>query len=524
MFLFVPRLLTCLLFTLFLICPAMADRVKIFDIPEEFLEELTERDKDKDILAEDDEHDDADDAAEDVADDDAGDAADDDGNHNKPKIPVVKDPVQTPGEVPFWEQHVRVVKTLEYLLTADAWHYRCFGLLRLERFTGPEVGECVLRAMQDPDWQVRCFALRAAARRGVEVPEGFFDKEPEAKVIRMAQRIGVEINPVHLKRTAEKELRSRVPERAVLGIEIAARSGDPKLVSQAKKRLAQVLQGMNPAVLVTVGDRLAELLDLPHAPTSVAAWQQYLKANAKTLKFPEFVPLNETIRKEAMAPIALMSDKAFLRLVDYVDNLHQQDLQIAVLIDGTGSMGGAIAKAQGQTNRLMITLNDLAQSMEMGVVVYRDEGDKPMLEAVQMTGKITKVRGFLFKVKAQGGGDFPEAVNQALGALGHLNWSSQAMKQAVIITDAPAHKENMEAIQKKLKRMRSDGITLHALTTNDTEETTACLGQIVEWGGGTMKELSESSDLAKTVLHYVIDPKMHDNFDYLYDIYVELGL
>lgn len=429
-----------------------------------------------------------------------------------------------PGEIPYSEQSAKELDQLLYLMQEEAWHYRCFGLFRLERFTGEEVNAAILKALSDKDWQVRCFALRAAARHGVSVPEGAFDKETEARVIRMAQRVEVPISPVQVKRVAEKEMRSKMPERAVLGIEIAARSGDDKLESMAKRRLGQLLQGMTPAVQVTIGDRLAALLGIKPAPQTLQAWEQVIEKKGANLRFPEFEPLTEAIRAQPISPIAQMDAKAFLEAVDYIDTLHKQDLQIAVLIDGTGSMGSVIAQAQGQTNRLMLTLNDLAQSMEMGVVVYRDTGDRPMLEAVQMTDKVSKVRSFLFEVKAQGGGDFPEAVYDGLSALMQLNWDSVTVKQAVIITDAPAHEENLKSIETMVKGMRKDGLTIHALMLSGHPQTKACLEMISKAGGGTLKPMSQAGDLAKTVLHYVVDPKMHETFDHLYDLYVEMGM
>ncbi|MEO0474413.1 MAG: vWA domain-containing protein [Planctomycetota bacterium] len=429
-----------------------------------------------------------------------------------------------PGEIPYSEQSAEESDLLVYLLGEKAWHYRCFGLHRLERFTGEEVEAAILKALTDEAWQVRCFALRAAARHGVEVPEGAFDKETEARVIRMAQRVEVPVKPAQVKRVADKELRSKVPERAVLGIEIAARSGDDKLETSAKRRLGQLLQGMTPAIQVTIGDRLAELMGISPTPTTVQAWERVIQTKGQNLRFPEFKPLTDAVKAQPISPIAEMDKEAFTQAVDYIDRLHETDLQIAVLIDGTGSMGSVIAQAQGQTNRLMLTLNDLAQSMEMGVVIYRDQGDRPMLEAVQMTGKISKVRAFLFKVKAQGGGDFPEAVYDGLSAMMQLNWESRAVKQAVIITDAPGHEENLKSIETMVKGMKSDGLTVHALASSNNAQTQACLSMIAKSGGGTLKPMSESGDLAKTVLHYVIDEKMHETFDHLYDLYVEMGM
>lgn len=503
---------TAALFALFLACPVFAGRAPIFEITEEQEQQLREEEEKKRQAEK-----------EFEAEGPSPDEADQPGAAEQPRPMPTAEPQSPAGEVPFWSQGFREIKTLEYMLTAEAWHYRVFGLMRLERFQGETVAGCIVRAMDDPAWQVRCFALRAAARNDVQVPEGKFDLEPEARVIRMAQRVGVPVALEQVRRIAGKEMRSRTPERVVLGIEIAARSGDEKLLKTAKGRLSDLLMKMNSAVLVTVGDRLAELMQVP-AMSSVSAWQHRLKNQGGGLSFPEFEPINDAIKGQPIAPIAEMGGEDFLHTVDYLDTMHTQDLQIGVIIDGTGSMGHVIHRAQGQTNRLMLTLNDLAKSMEMGVIIYRDEGDDPMLEAVQMTDKLSKVRGFLFKVEAKGGGDFPEAVYEALYAARKLDWSSKAVKQAVLIADAPAHEENLAEIKNTATALKKSGVTVNTLIIGSNPETKKTLEHVAKWGGGEMMPLAQGDDLAKLVFHLVIDEKMHTTFDHLYDLYVEMGL
>lgn len=432
--------------------------------------------------------------------------------------------VDNAGKIKYADQDDLELRTLTYLLEAKAWHYRCFGLLRLERFVGDEVDQVILNALKDKEWQVRCFAIRAAARKGVSIPAGTFDQETEPRVIRMAQRIEVGLPENLVRKIAERELASRTPERVVMGIEIAVRSGDEKLIEKAKKRMGQLLQQMNNAVLVTVGDRLAELLGIGQAPTSVDAWKRYIEGAGKSLKFPDFDPMTQSIKDEALAPLAKMDRKAFVLAVDYFDQLHEQDLEIVVVIDGTGSMGSVVYRAQAEVNRLMLILNDLSNSMKMGVVVYRDKGDKPMLEATKLSGDTGKVRKFLFDVVAKGGGDFPEAIHEALYALPQFNWSSDTVKQAVIIADAPGHEEHMPKIQEIVQQMASDGLTTHTLMVGGNEQTKACLGKIAGWGSGSMHTLAESDDLGKMVIRFSIDEKLHESFDHLYDLYADLGL
>lgn len=59
------------------------------------------------------------------------------------------------GQIDYEKQDARERKMLEYLLSAEEWHYRCFGLFRLERFKGEPVGVAITKALSDEAWQVR---------------------------------------------------------------------------------------------------------------------------------------------------------------------------------------------------------------------------------------------------------------------------------------------------------------------------------------------------------------------------------
>lgn len=435
--------------------------------------------------------------------------------------PAAEEANHPAGQVPYASQSDQEARLLTMLLTAEAWHYRCFGLLRLERFVGDEVEAHLLTALGDAHWQVRCFAIRAAVRKGVAIPEGQFAQEDEPRVIRMAQRAGVPIPIETVQQYAEREMRSRVPERIILGIEIAASSGDERLVAAAKRRTGQLLNGMDNTIHVTIGDRLAALLGIP-PQSSADGWRQVLEQQGRNLQFPEFEPQNEAMIAEPIAPIAQFNTDQFTAIINYLDALHEQDLEVVVVIDGTGSMGHVIQRAQAQTNRLMLILNDLARSMRMGVVIYRDRGDRPGLQTQALDNDIMAVRRFLFQIEASGGGDFPEAIYEGLGAVYGMGWSRDANKQIIIVGDAPAHEENMDGIRGQASELGGNGIPVHTLVVGANAETVQCLEQIAEWGRGRSVTLEASQDLGKTVLHFAIEENMHESFDHFYDLYVKL--
>lgn len=55
------------------------------------------------------------------------------------------------------------------------------------------------------------------------------------------------------------------------------------------------------------------------------------------------------------------------------------------------------------------------------------------------TGNVEEMKRWLQQCQAQGGGDIPEAVADALHEVLTLSWRSEATKICILISDAPPH-------------------------------------------------------------------------------------
>ena len=118
-------------------------------------------------------------------------------------------------------------------------------------------------------------------------------------------------------------------------------------------------------------------------------------------------------------------------------------LDLAFVVDTTGSMRGLIDAARRQ----MITMMDrLAQAAEvdlhLGVVEYRDHPpqDKMIYRVHPLTGDRRRAQRTIEGLKAEGGGDEPEAVlDGVLAACRELRWRRHARRLAVLVGDAPPH-------------------------------------------------------------------------------------
>ncbi|MBX2939851.1 MAG: hypothetical protein KF880_07215 [Ferruginibacter sp.] len=119
-------------------------------------------------------------------------------------------------------------------------------------------------------------------------------------------------------------------------------------------------------------------------------------------------------------------------------------IQIVFALDATGSMSGLMAAAKDKIWSIAgsITQSDPAPELELGLVFYRDRGDAFVTKRVPLTDSIDYVYKELMGIRAEGGGDSPESVNQGLyEAVTMFAWdeSPEVYKTVFLIGDQAPH-------------------------------------------------------------------------------------
>lgn len=117
-------------------------------------------------------------------------------------------------------------------------------------------------------------------------------------------------------------------------------------------------------------------------------------------------------------------------------------LDLVFLIDATGSMGDEIAKLKASMHAMSQQIAQLPGQPDIcyGLVAYRDRGDAFLTRTHDFTDDLGAFQGVLGRVQAGGGGDTPEALNEALHETVHrLSWRTQAARMVVLVADAPPH-------------------------------------------------------------------------------------
>ena len=133
------------------------------------------------------------------------------------------------------------------------------------------------------------------------------------------------------------------------------------------------------------------------------------------------------------------------------DQLNEAD--IGFVVDATGSMGDELEYLKVELNDVLVrAAQNNCSSWRLGSVFYRDTGDEYITRVSPFTTNASIITNFIKDQRAEGGGDWPEAVHNAMDdALNQLNWSAQARARLLfLVLDAPPHEE--EAIISGLKQ------------------------------------------------------------------------
>jgi Mg-chelatase subunit ChlD len=118
-------------------------------------------------------------------------------------------------------------------------------------------------------------------------------------------------------------------------------------------------------------------------------------------------------------------------------------LDLVFLIDATGSMDDEIAKLKTTLRTIADQVAKLPSRPDtcFGLVAYRDRTDEFLVRRHDFTNDLNAFQGVLDALRAAGGGDYPEAMNEALNETVHkMSWRGNGTTRLVVLlADAPPH-------------------------------------------------------------------------------------
>lgn len=118
-------------------------------------------------------------------------------------------------------------------------------------------------------------------------------------------------------------------------------------------------------------------------------------------------------------------------------------LDVLFLIDATGSMSDEIQQLKDNMIRVSERIDAFGDrpDVRFGMTVYRDRGDLFTSRTFDFTPDLEQFTSALGEVVAEGGGDYPESLNEGLHEALHLpEWRvAETVSLIFLIADAPPH-------------------------------------------------------------------------------------
>jgi len=155
------------------------------------------------------------------------------------------------------------------------------------------------------------------------------------------------------------------------------------------------------------------------------------------------------------------------------------EVDIAFVVDATGSMSDEIEFLKLELEDVIRNTMEKYSSLTLNAasVFYRDKGDDYLNRHVAFNEDLLKTINFIKLQSAGGGGDGPEAVDDALTtALDSLQWRKNTRtKLLFLILDAPPHDYAKERMRELIAKAAAMGVRIVPIACSGTDKSTEFL-------------------------------------------------
>ena len=176
-------------------------------------------------------------------------------------------------------------------------------------------------------------------------------------------------------------------------------------------------------------------------------------------------------------------------------------VEVVFVLDTTSSMSGLIEAAREKIWSIATTMASARQQPEvrMGLVAFRDRGDAYVTRVFDLSADLDSMYAQLMELRAEGGGDGPESVNEALyAAIQGISWSQgdDVYRVAFLVGDAPPHMDYPDDVKypETLAAAQRKGIVVNTIQSGHHGVTRPAWEQIAALGGGHYFAVEDSGN------------------------------
>ncbi len=143
-------------------------------------------------------------------------------------------------------------------------------------------------------------------------------------------------------------------------------------------------------------------------------------------------------------------------------------IELMFVVDTTGSMTDELEYLKAEIKDVIERItNQTDAKIYLALLFYRDHGDTYLTRYFDFTTNISEQISNINKQSANGGGDFPEAVNDALKEALSGNWIQDTATRIIVhVADAPSHSKDYQEWHSLVKLAASKGIKILSVASS----------------------------------------------------------
>jgi Mg-chelatase subunit ChlD len=190
-------------------------------------------------------------------------------------------------------------------------------------------------------------------------------------------------------------------------------------------------------------------------------------------------------------------------------------VEVVFCLDTTGSMSGLIEGAKTKIWQIctQITNGKPSPVLKVGLVAFRDKGDEYITRVYDLTDDLDAVYSEMKTYKAEGGGDAPESVNQALDdAVNKIKWSTdkKTLRIIFLVGDAPPHMDYPDDVKYPVtcKKAVDKGILINTIQCGNDAECLKYWKDICQLARGSYVQIPQAGGIV--ALRSPFDKRMHE--------------
>lgn len=229
----------------------------------------------------------------------------------------------------------------------------------------------------------------------------------------------------------------RVDTSRLLTVEVRDRKGRAVPFAEVELRCSDG----NSLKLKTVAD--GEAVFFPeHDRLSKDVWVRASGSKWRKLRLSEDAG-SQTVTIQSKAPTPLVTK-----------------LDLALVVDVTGSMSDELRYLQAELASIVSDLKERHSDLDIrvGFTFYRDKGDAFITRTFAFGSDIDAAQRHLAAQRAIGGGDYEEAMQDALIRAANQDWRGDAVKTLLLVADAPPHNADIPLTWRAAEHLRKERV------------------------------------------------------------------